>query len=270
MRGLERNANLVEAGATFDREASTAPCYRLWSIDDVHPAMLRVASGGRSIAVEIWLRPARRHRGDPAHRTGRAVRRQADPRRRQRGARRPRRAGARGRPARDHRARRLASLRRSAGLAGRKDRLSGPSSAATLRAVERVVIFRLGSLGDTVVALPCFHLIERAFPDAERIVLTNHPVSSKAPAVESVLRSSGLIHGTVSYQIGSRNPREAARARSRAARPSRTGPHLSAGSQCRRSAARRCVLSAVRVSAHHRGAPSGLDGACWPARRGAA
>lgn len=77
--------------------------------------------------------------------------------------------------------------------------------------MERVVIFRLGSLGDTVVALPCFHLIERAFPDAERIVLTNHPVSSKAPAVESVLRSSGLIHGTVSYQIGSRNPREAAR-----------------------------------------------------------
>ena len=57
MRGLERNANLVEAGATFDREAWTAPCYRLWSIDDVHPAMLRVASGGRPIAVEIWLVP---------------------------------------------------------------------------------------------------------------------------------------------------------------------------------------------------------------------
>jgi len=57
MRGLDRNANLVQAGATFDREASTAPCYRLWSIDDVHPAMLKVSRGGRAIAVEIWLVP---------------------------------------------------------------------------------------------------------------------------------------------------------------------------------------------------------------------
>lgn len=57
MRGLDRNANLLDAGAVFDREARTAACYRLWSVDDVHPAMLRVASGGVSIAVEIWLVP---------------------------------------------------------------------------------------------------------------------------------------------------------------------------------------------------------------------
>lgn len=57
MRELERNANLVAAGAVFDRVAQTAPCYRLWSIDDVHPAMLRVSSGGSSIAVEIWVVP---------------------------------------------------------------------------------------------------------------------------------------------------------------------------------------------------------------------
>ena len=41
----------------FEREAWTAPLYRLWSIDDVHPAMLRVSSGGRAIAVEIWRVP---------------------------------------------------------------------------------------------------------------------------------------------------------------------------------------------------------------------
>lgn len=57
MRGLERNASLLDAGAVFDREAHTAPSYRLWSIDDVHPAMLRVTAGGASIAVEIWLVP---------------------------------------------------------------------------------------------------------------------------------------------------------------------------------------------------------------------
>ena len=58
MRGLERNVYLLDAGAVFDREARTAPLYRLWSVDDVHPAMLRVATGGASIAVEIWLVPA--------------------------------------------------------------------------------------------------------------------------------------------------------------------------------------------------------------------
>jgi hypothetical protein len=54
MRGLERNANLVDAGATFHREAWTAPSYRLWSIGDVHPAMLRVSYDGHPIAVELW------------------------------------------------------------------------------------------------------------------------------------------------------------------------------------------------------------------------
>lgn len=58
MRGLELNGNLLAAGATFVREARTAPLYRLWSIDDRHPAMLRVTTGGRAIAVEIWDIPA--------------------------------------------------------------------------------------------------------------------------------------------------------------------------------------------------------------------
>ena len=47
--------------------------------------------------------------------------------------------------------------------------------------VRKVLIYRLGSLGDTVVALPCFHLIERTFPGAERVLLTNFPVHAKAP-----------------------------------------------------------------------------------------
>ena len=57
MRGLELNANLVEAGATFVRETRTAPVYRLWSIDDRHPAMIRVSTGGAAIALEVWSVP---------------------------------------------------------------------------------------------------------------------------------------------------------------------------------------------------------------------
>ena len=54
MRGLELNANLVAAGATFVRDDQTDACYRIWSIDDRHPAMLRTLGEGTSVAVEIW------------------------------------------------------------------------------------------------------------------------------------------------------------------------------------------------------------------------
>jgi heptosyltransferase III len=70
----------------------------------------------------------------------------------------------------------------------------------------RILIYRLGSLGDTVVALPCFHLIERAFPSAQRRVLTNLPVHAKAPAMSKVLGNSGLADSWLGYPIASRTP----------------------------------------------------------------
>ena len=54
MRGLELNGNLLKAGAVFVREDLTTPIYRLWSIADRHPAMLRVSQDGQAIALEIW------------------------------------------------------------------------------------------------------------------------------------------------------------------------------------------------------------------------
>jgi gamma-glutamylcyclotransferase (GGCT)/AIG2-like uncharacterized protein YtfP len=58
MRGLELNPNLQALGAIFVCETTTAPVYRLWSIGDRYPAMLRVATGGVAIAVEVWDVPA--------------------------------------------------------------------------------------------------------------------------------------------------------------------------------------------------------------------
>lgn len=55
MRGLELNSNLLDAGATYVRDATTAPCYRLWSIEDRHPAMIRTTDGsGTKVALEVW------------------------------------------------------------------------------------------------------------------------------------------------------------------------------------------------------------------------
>jgi ADP-heptose:LPS heptosyltransferase len=70
---------------------------------------------------------------------------------------------------------------------------------------QRILIYRLGSLGDTVVALPCFHKIAQTWPNAERIVLTNRPVNSKAAPLEAVLGRGGLIHRTVTYPVGIRS-----------------------------------------------------------------
>lgn len=74
-----------------------------------------------------------------------------------------------------------------------------------LRVNKPVIIYRLGSLGDTVITLPCFHQIARAYPDRDKIVVTNHPVSGVAPALEAVLGGSGLINKVISYNVGERS-----------------------------------------------------------------
>lgn len=71
--------------------------------------------------------------------------------------------------------------------------------------VERVLIYRLGSLGDTVVALPCYHQVARSFPNAKRYLLTNLPVSEKAPSAREILGESGLIDGYMDYPVGLRS-----------------------------------------------------------------
>lgn len=58
MRGLELNHNMEAAKATFVRETQTEPAYRLWTINDEHPAMLRVTDGtGSKVSVEVWSVP---------------------------------------------------------------------------------------------------------------------------------------------------------------------------------------------------------------------
>jgi gamma-glutamylcyclotransferase (GGCT)/AIG2-like uncharacterized protein YtfP len=67
MRGLKLHANLD--GATFLGEFRTAPNYRIFSIDDVHPGMYRVERDGISVPGEIYWLPdevwARVEAGEP-------------------------------------------------------------------------------------------------------------------------------------------------------------------------------------------------------------
>ncbi len=79
----------------------------------------------------------------------------------------------------------------------------------------RILVYRLGSLGDTVLALPCFRLIQKTYPQATITVLTNAPVSGKAAPLESVLAGSGLIDEVIHYPVGLRDLRQLAALRSR-------------------------------------------------------
>jgi len=54
MRGLPLNRNMLAAGAAFIAEARTAQAYRLWSIRDAYPGMLRSSQAGAAIWLELW------------------------------------------------------------------------------------------------------------------------------------------------------------------------------------------------------------------------
>ena len=65
-----------------------------------------------------------------------------------------------------------------------------------------LIIFRIGSIGDTVVAVPCFHAVARAFPGHRKILLTNAVDSARASSAESVLTGTGLIDSAVYFPPG--------------------------------------------------------------------
>lgn len=85
------------------------------------------------------------------------------------------------------------------------------TAAAAVPPAKRILIYRLGSLGDTLIALPALNLVARAFPDAERRMLTNIPVSVKAPPAAAILDHTGLVHGFIRYIVGTRNVAELAK-----------------------------------------------------------
>ena len=54
MQGLALNQNLLDVQAEFVRESRTSASYRLWSINDQYPAMLRDEDLGNNIDLELW------------------------------------------------------------------------------------------------------------------------------------------------------------------------------------------------------------------------
>lgn len=78
---------------------------------------------------------------------------------------------------------------------------------------KRVVVYRIGSLGDTLVVLPAFHLVRQAFPHAHITLLTNIPVHAKAAPMEAVLGGGNFYDDVLRYPVSLRNFDELVRLR---------------------------------------------------------
>lgn len=68
-----------------------------------------------------------------------------------------------------------------------------------------VLIYRLGRIGDTMVALPALRLVQRAFPDHRRILLTEHPPDPLLSAPH-LLAGSAIIDDVMEYDLEERRP----------------------------------------------------------------
>jgi heptosyltransferase III len=78
---------------------------------------------------------------------------------------------------------------------------------------QRILIYRLGSIGDFVVSLPCLHLIRRNFPAARICLLTSREPDSRAATAETVLSGSGLVDSYIEYSLQTRRLGELQRLR---------------------------------------------------------
>lgn len=66
---------------------------------------------------------------------------------------------------------------------------------------EKLLIFQIGSLGDTVISMPCYRAIQERHPHADRFLLTNFPKNRKMVQAEALLAPCGLVQGAVEYPM---------------------------------------------------------------------
>jgi asparagine synthase (glutamine-hydrolysing) len=76
-----------------------------------------------------------------------------------------------------------------------------PSPISQLPSVKRILVFRIGQLGDTIVALPAMTAVRRNFPDAHIALLSDrHPGKSYVVASD-LLRGAGIFDEFLSYPV---------------------------------------------------------------------
>lgn len=68
-----------------------------------------------------------------------------------------------------------------------------------------IIIFRQGSLGDTVISLPVFEEIKRRYPDKDLVLLTAYRNNPEIIPTEKILIRANLIKKVIKYREGVRS-----------------------------------------------------------------
>ena len=69
----------------------------------------------------------------------------------------------------------------------------------------RILIYRIASLGDTVIGLPAFRRVRELFPRAHIAVLTSAPLSAKVAPLESIIENMNLVDEVIHYPLYTRS-----------------------------------------------------------------
>jgi len=68
---------------------------------------------------------------------------------------------------------------------------------------QRILVYRIGQIGDTVAALPSLWVLREQFPKAQIVILSEIPSKKTHQPPETVLPKSGLVDGFEKYPGGS-------------------------------------------------------------------
>jgi ADP-heptose:LPS heptosyltransferase len=69
----------------------------------------------------------------------------------------------------------------------------------------RILVFRVGFLGDTIAALPSLHALRENFPGAKVTLLHDRPHNAKFIPVEELLNGTGLVDDYMTYPVFGRS-----------------------------------------------------------------
>ena len=78
-----------------------------------------------------------------------------------------------------------------------------PPEPPEKRKAPNILVYRIGQLGDTIVALPALWAVHRAFPEARLTYLSSHHTRSGYVSARLVLPSEGLIDEWLTYSMES-------------------------------------------------------------------
>ena len=65
----------------------------------------------------------------------------------------------------------------------------------------KILIFHIGSLGDTLVSVPALHVIRKHFPEAKLTLLSDNQTGKNYVKPQDILEGSGLVDDYLSYSV---------------------------------------------------------------------